>query len=66
MIEGKIIDKVTVPTTHSSNQGVSTGIGPSINHFDAKTLHPKFRDRNNIAQYLLKQLTLCLREILLR
>ncbi|MGB7957035.1 MAG: hydantoinase/oxoprolinase family protein, partial [Candidatus Nitrosopolaris sp.] len=26
MIEGKIIDKVTVPTTHSSNQGVSTGI----------------------------------------
>ncbi|HXX96838.1 MAG TPA: hydantoinase/oxoprolinase N-terminal domain-containing protein, partial [Candidatus Bathyarchaeia archaeon] len=26
MIEGKIIDKVTVPTTHSSNQGVSAGI----------------------------------------
>jgi N-methylhydantoinase A len=26
MIDGKIIDKVTVPTTHSSNQGVSTGI----------------------------------------
>jgi N-methylhydantoinase A/oxoprolinase/acetone carboxylase beta subunit len=26
MVEGKIIDKVTVPTTHSSNQGVSTGI----------------------------------------
>jgi N-methylhydantoinase A len=26
MIDGKIIDKVTVPTTHLSNQGVSTGI----------------------------------------
>lgn len=26
MIEGNIIDKVTVPTTHSSNQGVSAGI----------------------------------------
>lgn len=26
MIEGKIMDKVTVPTTHSSNQGVSAGI----------------------------------------
>ena len=25
-IDGKIIDKVTVPTTHSSTQGVSTGI----------------------------------------
>ena len=26
MIDGRIIDKVTVPTTHLSNQGVSTGI----------------------------------------
>jgi len=26
MVYGKIIDKVTVPTTHLSNQGVSTGI----------------------------------------
>ena len=26
MIHGRIIDKVTVPTTHLSNQGVSTGI----------------------------------------
>ena len=26
VIEGKIIDKVTIPTTHLSNQGVSTGI----------------------------------------
>jgi N-methylhydantoinase A len=26
MIEGKIIDKVTVPTSHSSSQGVSSGI----------------------------------------
>jgi N-methylhydantoinase A/oxoprolinase/acetone carboxylase beta subunit len=26
MIVGKIIDKVTVPTTHSSSQGVSDGI----------------------------------------
>ena len=26
MTKGKIIDKVTVPTTHSSEQGVSAGI----------------------------------------
>src|ERR687887_843015 len=42
MVEGKIIGKVTVPTTHSSSEGVSTGIVQAL-----KSLMEKYSIQNS-------------------
>src|SRR5690242_5538577 len=42
MSEGKIVGKVTVPTSHSSNQGVSSGIVQAL-----KSLMQKHNIENN-------------------
>lgn len=41
MVQGRIIGKVTVPTTHSSNEGVSTGIVQAL-----KSLMEKYQIQN--------------------